>query len=144
MKNSFKPLQCEAIRKTLQGSNIVCLFPTGYGKTMTYQIPAAIQYGISIVFVPLTSLIADQVQRAKANGLSPVWLSSNLSNQQEEDIYSSLNRRIPKFNIIFLTPEKYNLSKSVKRNLGYLYQRKLLKRIVFDEAHTIRLIVFFS
>ena len=111
---------------------------------MTYQIPAAIQYGISIVFVPLTSLIADQVQRDKANGLSPVWLSSNLSNQQEEDIYSSLNRRIPKFNIIFLTPEKYNLSKSVKRNLGYLYQRKLLKRIVFDEAHTIRLIGFFS
>ena len=136
-KQSFREQQLEAITKTLQAKHILCLFPTGHGKTIIYQLPAAVEHGVTLIFSPLCSLIADQVNRANSLGIPAVWISSEISKEDENMIYSNLNRRIPRFNLVFITPEKFNASENVRRNLGHMYTRNLLKRIVFDEAHTI-------
>lgn len=75
---SFRPLQLDALQQTLDRKYIVCLFPTGYGKTLMYQLPAAYQYGVTVVFSPPYSLISDQQRRLDVLGITSVWIKVGL------------------------------------------------------------------
>ena len=63
----FRPRQREIIQDVLAGNDVVCVMPTGAGKSLCYQLPTSVQGGLTIVVSPLISLMADQVQIGRAH-----------------------------------------------------------------------------
>ena len=129
---TFKPLQLEAILSTLNGCDTLCLFPTGFGKSLIYQLPSTMEYGVSLLFSPLCSLLSDQLNILKKLGIKSVWLHSDLSQHEEQSIMNSLNSFVIPYRIILMTPEKYTSSGRIQNVVDNLYRRNVLKRFVFD------------
>jgi len=75
---AFRPGQREAIEALLERGRLLLVAPTGGGKSLTYQLPATILPGTSLVVSPLVSLMADQVQALVARGVSATFLASTL------------------------------------------------------------------
>ena len=71
--------QREVIEDVLRGRDVLCVMPTGAGKSLCYQLPAAVQGGLTIVVSPLISLMEDQVQQLRDEGIAAVVLNSSLS-----------------------------------------------------------------
>src|SRR5690606_1595078 len=75
----FRPAQREVIEDVLAGRDVLCVMPTGAGKSLCYQLPAAVQGGLTIVVSPLISLMEDQVQRLRDEGMAALVLNSSLT-----------------------------------------------------------------
>ena len=75
---SFRPLQREIIRATLEGRDVFALLPTGGGKSLCFQLPALIRPGLTVVVSPLIALMKDQVDALQAGGIAATFLNSSL------------------------------------------------------------------
>lgn len=128
--STFRYPQEEIIQNILQKKDTIAILPTGAGKSITYQIPALIFDGITIVITPLISLMEDQVFSLRKRGIEAAYLNSNLSKDKERGVYEKLC--IGKIKIIYLAPERIN-------NLVFQYyiQKLKISLIAIDEAHTI-------
>ena len=77
--DEFLSGQREVIDCALAGQDALVLMPTGGGKSLTYQLPALLLQGLTIVVSPLIALMQDQVDRLQANGIAASFLNSTLS-----------------------------------------------------------------
>src|SRR5271154_2235221 len=77
--DDFRPMQREVIEDVLAGKDVLCVMPTGAGKSLCYQLPAVIGGGLSIIVSPLISLMEDQVQQLSDEGITSLFLNSSLS-----------------------------------------------------------------
>ncbi|APZ45156.1 DNA helicase RecQ [Polaribacter reichenbachii] len=127
--DNFRPLQEEIINRTLEGKDSFVLMPTGGGKSMCFQIPALIFNGITIVVSPLISLMKDQVQALKSNGIKADFFNSSISVEEENNV---INKAINgELQLLYLSPEKLiTVSNSWLKQLN-------IKLVAIDEAHCV-------
>jgi ATP-dependent DNA helicase RecQ len=128
--DSFFPLQAEIIDHVLALNDALVLMPTGGGKSVCFQIPALMFDGVTIVISPLISLMKDQVEALKANGIAAEFLNSSLSPQEEKIIIERSLKGTLK--LLYVSPERLS-------SAGFAGLLGSLKVSMFavDEAHCI-------
>lgn len=134
--NKFKTNQKEIINSLLKGRDVFVNMPTGGGKSLAFQLSAAICSGVTIVIMPLISLINDQIRYLNSINLKNIFLKDDF-HFEKNFIYknfetSNLTERIK---LIYLTPEKLFLSESTFNFVNTLYIKGLIDRFVIDEVH---------
>src|SRR3982751_6555761 len=88
--DDFRPAQRGVIEDVLAGRDVMCVMPTGAGKSLCYQLPAAVQGGLTIVVSPLISLMEDQVQQLRDEGIAAALLNSSLSASLQRQVMTEL------------------------------------------------------
>lgn len=128
--DSFRPLQEDIINSVLDGNDTLGLLPTGGGKSITFQVPALAFDGLTIVVTPLISLMKDQVDNLRANGIKATHLHSGLTRSEHK---LGLDRcRLGKVKLLYISPEKLQ-SPNFIAELRTFH----VSMIVVDEAHCI-------
>ncbi|HSS40066.1 MAG TPA: ATP-dependent DNA helicase RecQ [Polyangia bacterium] len=126
---SFRAGQQEIIDAVLAGRDYVGIMPTGAGKSLTYQIPARILGGLTLVVSPLIALMKDQVDAMTEVGLRATYLSASLPPEERQRRIRALADGA--YELCYAAPE--GLEASVGRALSGLD----LRLIAVDEAHCI-------
>lgn len=128
--NSFRPLQREIIDSVLDGHDTVGLLPTGGGKSITFQVPAMIMQGVTIVVTPLVSLMKDQVDNLRSKDIMAVFLHSGLTPSEQRLAFDRC--RVGKAKLLYVSPERLANRRFIE-NLRTLQ----ISLTVVDEAHCI-------
>ncbi len=125
---AFRPLQGDAVNSALNKRDCLVVLPTGGGKSLCYQIPAACGAGMVLVVSPLIALMDDQVSAAQEAGLIAVALHSNLDEETRRSSWQSMVQG--EVDIIYASPERVMAGDWVTRldNLAL---------IAVDEAHCV-------
>ncbi|MEP6646615.1 MAG: RecQ family ATP-dependent DNA helicase, partial [Saprospiraceae bacterium] len=128
-----KPLQEDAVRAALKAISLLAVFPTGGGKSMTFQIPALMQgqanKGLTVVISPLQSLMKDQVDNLEKAGIvSGVTINGLLDPIERGKAFERVSEGSAQ--ILYLSPESLR-SPSIER----LLLSRTINRFVIDEAH---------
>ncbi|KFA99661.1 ATP-dependent DNA helicase RecQ [Vibrio sp. ER1A] len=126
----FRPGQQEVIDSAIEGNDGLVIMPTGGGKSLCYQIPALVRSGITLVISPLISLMKDQVDQLKADGVAAECINSTQSKETLIDIYRRMNKG--QLKLIYVSPERVLMHDFIER-LEHLE----LSMIAVDEAHCI-------
>jgi ATP-dependent DNA helicase RecQ len=128
--DSFFPLQAEIIDHVLSNNDALVLMPTGGGKSVCFQIPALMFDGVTIVISPLISLMKDQVDALKANGITAEFLNSSLSAKEENLIIEQGLKG--KLKLLYISPERLSSAGFIE-----LLSRLKVSMFAVDEAHCI-------
>jgi ATP-dependent DNA helicase RecQ len=128
--DSFFPLQAEIIDHVLSLNDALVLMPTGGGKSVCFQIPALMFDGVTIVISPLISLMKDQVEALKANGIAAEFLNSSLSAKEENFIIEQSLKGTLK--LLYISPERLSSAGFIE-----LLGRLKVSMFAVDEAHCI-------
>ena len=137
--DNFRPNQKEIINACLSGRDIFVCMPTGGGKSLTFQLPALVMDGVTIVIMPLISLINDQVTYVNSLGVKCLFVNDKGPAELEmnyEAFFRSEDAE-DRMKLLFLTPEKIAQSSRVMNIFKKLYSEGLIDRFVIDEAHCI-------
>ncbi|MDR0338015.1 MAG: DNA helicase RecQ [Planctomycetaceae bacterium] len=128
--HSFRPHQEEIVRAIFQGRDVFAVMPTGGGKSLCYQLPARLMEGVCVVVSPLISLMKDQVDAARINGLRAGTLNSTISADERNAVGVALRQN--RLELLYISPERFNSEYFIER-------LKTLKVAFFaiDEAHCI-------
>src|ERR1043165_4963713 len=130
--DSFRMNQHPAIETVLAKKDCVVLMPTGGGKSLCYQVPALMLDGLTVVVSPLISLMKDQVDALRANGVNAAYLNSTQSAAQQSEVFRSIGNRTLK--LLYVAPER--LLQSGDQFIDYLKQLNI-SLFAIDEAHCI-------
>lgn len=134
----FRQNQKAIVNASKMGRDVFGCMPTGGGKSLVFQLPACIEEGVSIVIMPLVSLIHDQMMFLENLGIPVLLLSASVTPRQIKDAVSKIvhqSNDAPK--LVYLTPEKLSKSNATHDALKEIYQARLLNRIIIDEAHCV-------
>lgn len=127
--DNFRPLQSDIIEHALSGQDSVVVMPTGGGKSICFQIPALIFPKATLVISPLISLMKDQVESLKANGVSAAFFNSS---QSEFDKRMIVDQCIEgKIKILYVSPETFIHA------FDHWLKQVPISFIAIDEAHCV-------
>ena len=127
--DTFRDQQEEIIQTVLSSQDTLVLMPTGGGKSICFQIPALLSNGLTVVISPLISLMKDQVEALRANGINAAFYNSSLSEIEEREIESDVLSGGIK--LLYLSPEKL-----ISSTNSWLSNAKI-SLVAVDEAHCV-------
>ncbi len=128
--DSFRPRQREIIDSVLAGHDTLGLLPTGGGKSLTFQVPALMLDGLTVVITPLISLMKDQVDNLRERGIRAVYLTMGMTRRETRLIYDKC--RLGKTQLLYVSPERLRSESFVRELRGWN-----VSLITVDEAHCI-------
>src|SRR5210317_1736980 len=126
----FRPFQQEIIEQVLSGGDAFVLMPTGGGKSLCYQLPALHRSGLAIVISPLISLMKDQVDALKANGVRAAMYNSNLDAGEAREVLEALHSG--QLDLLYVAPERM-MKPAFLESLEHMP----IALIAIDEAHCV-------
>ena len=144
--SSFRPLQREAMHAILESRDSVVILPTGGGKSLCFQAPAlvdagariaalgnAVRRGLALVVSPLISLMKDQVDSLRVDGVAAAYLNSSLQPHERDAVFASV--REDRCRLLYVSPERLvgEGSQALRRMLAHAGVRF----VAIDEAHCI-------
>ncbi|KAF2737337.1 ATP-dependent DNA helicase recQ [Polyplosphaeria fusca] len=135
-KHCFRPLQREVITATLEGEDVFLQAATSFGKSLCYQLPAVVDFGITIVVSPLLALMNNQVAALRKAKVRVETINSTTTATNKTSIIEDLRCGHPLTRLLYVTPEYCQLE-SFRRLLRIVHSQKELARIAIDEAHCI-------
>ena len=128
--DEFRTGQREIIQEITDGQDCLVLMPTGGGKSLCFQLPALMLDGLTLVISPLISLMKDQVDQLRANGIAVGLINSTMTPQ--EITTTQQKAKDGKLKILYLAPERLTVSSFI----NFLQEIKI-SLIAIDEAHCI-------
>jgi ATP-dependent DNA helicase RecQ len=128
--SQFRASQREVIHDVLAGQDVVCVMPTGAGKSLCYQLPALAQGGLTVVVSPLIALMADQMRQLTELSIPARVLNSSQNASQQRETLEALRAGFE--GILYVAPERF-AAPSFRSLLPQLKPRLF----VVDEAHCV-------
>jgi ATP-dependent DNA helicase RecQ len=126
---AFRPGQGEIVAAVLAGRDCIAVMPTGAGKSLTYQIPARLLGGTTLVVSPLVALMKDQVDAMARVGIRAAFLNSTLDADERRERVGALRRG--ELELLYAAPE------GLEASVGAALEGTRLALIAVDEAHCI-------
>src|SRR5437667_7874318 len=132
--SGFRPLQREAMHAILAARDSVVVLPTGGGKSLCFQAPALVDpRGVALVVSPLISLMKDQVDGLRVDGVAASYLNSTLLPYERDEVLASV--REDRCRLLYVSPER--LVGEGRQALRRLLQQAGVRFVAIDEAHCI-------
>lgn len=132
-KYGGEPLQESAVRAAVEGRSLLAIFPTGGGKSITFQLPALLAgeslHALTVVISPLQSLMKDQVDGLQKKGIASAVTVNGLLDPLERSKALKLVES-GEANLLYLSPETLR-----SRTIRHLLSNRQIARFVIDEAH---------
>jgi len=128
--DTFRHPQQEIVEGLIKGEDAFVIMPTGGGKSLCYQIPALSRPGVGIVVSPLISLMKDQVDALRSNGVRAAFYNSSLDHKEASRVLAALHGG--QLDLLYLAPERLMTD-------AFLQRLNDLEIALFaiDEAHCI-------
>ena len=127
---TFRGQQKAIIERILAGQHSLVIMPTGSGKSLTYQIPALMMDGLTVVMSPLIALMKDQVDNLQKRSVDAAYINSSLNRTEREERYRRLKEG--GYRLLYVTPERFR-----KREFNESLKGRKINLLAVDEAHCI-------
>ncbi len=127
---AFRSPQAEIIEHVLRGESALAVMPTGFGKSLCFQIPAVLSPGLTLVISPLIALMKDQVDQACRKGIPAAFINSSQSREEKDAVLARVVEG--KVRVLYATPERFR-----KAEFWAALEQVQLSLFVVDEAHCI-------
>ena len=135
-KKEFRPGQTPILNRALQNKSVIGLLPTGGGKSLTYQIAAMLQPGITLVVDPLRSLMKDQFEGLIKSGIDTcAYINSDMDARAKEIQMVKMEQSLMQF--VFLSPERLAIETFRRRLRNMLETCVYFAYGVIDEVHCV-------
>ncbi len=128
--SSFRYLQEDIIKSILEGNDTLGLMPTGGGKSITFQVPAMVLEGMTLVITPIISLMKDQVDNLLKRNIKATYLHSGLSNTEKKRVIEKCI--YGKYKFLYVSPERLQAESFISHIRDFN-----ISLVVVDEAHCI-------
>jgi superfamily II DNA helicase RecQ len=133
-KEDFRPGQLPILNRALQNKSVIGLLPTGGGKSLTYQLAAMLQPGVTLIIDPLRSLMKDQYDGLINVGIDTcTYINSSVKNQSEREKQMETSQ----LQFVFLSPERLCIFKFRERLKTMRDMNVYFAFGVIDEVHCV-------
>ena len=126
----FRPGQRDVIENVIAGRDVLCVMPTGGGKSLCYQLPALLLPGLTLVVSPLIALMKDQVDALLERGLRATLLNSTLDASEQHARLAEIEAG--RYDLVYVAPERFRSPRFVE-----VMARLRPSLLAIDEAHCI-------
>lgn len=135
-KDDFREGQLPILDRAMQFKPVIGLLPTGGGKSLTYQLAAMLQPGVSIVIDPLKSLMKDQYEGLLQVGIDTAnFINSSQSSEERKSVENRL--KSSELQILFISPERLAIE-SFRQSLRHMHSYNVYFAYgVIDEVHCV-------
>ncbi|HBF15535.1 MAG TPA: DNA helicase RecQ [Clostridiales bacterium] len=128
--SAFREGQEQVIDAIRGGRDVLCVMPTGAGKSLCYQVPALMSEGVTLVISPLISLMKDQVESLVQSGVPATYVNSTLTYSQYEQVLWNIRGGV--YKLIYVAPERLNAP-----DFSEVCDALPISNLIVDEAHCV-------
>lgn len=126
--DQFRPAQEPVVESLLAGRDTLAIMPTGAGKSICFQIPALMFPGITLVISPLISLMKDQVDAMREQGIDATFINSTLSSEESRERLAGIAHG--SYKLVYVAPERLDTD-----YFQSILERQTISMVAVDEAH---------
>ncbi|MEM6362878.1 MAG: RecQ family ATP-dependent DNA helicase [Planctomycetota bacterium] len=128
--SNFRPGQRDVIDAVQQGHDLLCVMPTGGGKSLCYQLPSLQRTGTTIVVSPLIALMKDQIDSLQQLGIEAELINSSLSISQQASVMDRM--AAGELDLVYVAPERLRNGRFLER-----VRQANITLLAVDEAHCV-------